>query len=84
MQPVIPFHPVQTAACCAVARNWVLNIFSSKTPLTWECYLGTVHEFLEHHTEEETAEAWFQQDGVTLQSTEGYARANFVVRRSII
>jgi hypothetical protein len=46
--------------------------------------MGTVHEFLEHCTEEEIAEAWFQQDGVTWQSTRDYARAIFVVRNSII
>jgi hypothetical protein len=47
--------------CLAIG---LVGLFSSKTALTSSATL-TVHESLGHFTEDETAEAWFQQDSTT-------------------
>jgi hypothetical protein len=48
-----------------MSPHWIAGPIFFENTINTERYMGTVHEFLEHCTEEEIAEAWFQQDGVT-------------------
>jgi hypothetical protein len=79
-----PLHPIKIGVWCAVFRCRIAGpIFFKNTINSGRC-IDIVHEFLTHFTEEETAEAWFQQDSTTCHTAQAIMLELPVVRNQII
>jgi hypothetical protein len=53
---------------CAVSRRRIFRPIFFQNTTNSECYTDIIHGYLGQLTEEETAEAWFQEDNATCRT----------------